>query len=73
MAHRTNPFLEIGYSEFEGLTRIPAGIKELGEEHEMNRQRVVASILLDLHLMALSKFIPKTPAIAAQNPITAVR
>lgn len=70
MADRTNPFLEIGFSEYEGIHRMPFALKERAVTHENNRQRVVVSIMLDLHLMALSGFIKNSAAIGLRGAVT---
>lgn len=57
MGHRKNSFDQIGYNA--PIPRMPALLKDAATEHETNRQRVVASILLDLHFMALKGIIPK--------------
>ena len=70
MADRTNPFLEIGFSEYTGIHLMPFALKERAAKHEYNRQRVVISIMLDLHLMALAGFIGKTTTIGLRGAIT---
>lgn len=70
MADRTNPFLEIGFSEYAGIHLMPFALKERAATHEYNRQRVVVSILMDLHLMALAGFIGKTATIGLRGAIT---
>ena len=57
MGHRTNFFDKIGYNAL--IPRMPLKLKEAATEHETNRQRVVASILLELHFLALKNIIPK--------------
>lgn len=69
MADRTNPFLKIGYSEYNETRRIPFDLKEDATKHEHSRQRVVISILLDLHLMALKGFIPQSAAIGLRGAV----
>ena len=59
MADRKNPFTQIGFGKYEGIHRVPAALKERAVMHENNRQRVVGSLLLDLHLMAVLGIIPK--------------
>jgi hypothetical protein len=70
MADRTNPFLEIGFSEYTGIHLMPFALKERATTHEHNRQRVVISILLDLHLMALAGFIGKATTLGLSGAIT---
>lgn len=69
MADRTNPFLKIGYSEYVETRQIPFDLKEDATKHEHSRQRVVISILLDLHLMALSGFIARSAAIGLRGAV----
>lgn len=69
MADRKNPFLEIGFSEYAGIHRMPFALRERAVTHENNRQRVVVSILLDLHLMALSKLIEPAAAIGLRGAV----
>lgn len=59
MTERKNPFTEIGFAKYEGIHRMPFALKERAITHEINRQRVVCSLLLDLHLMAVLGIIPK--------------
>jgi hypothetical protein len=70
MADRTNPFLEIGFSEYTGIHLMPFALKERAAKHEYNRQRVVISILLDLHLMTLAGFIGKNATLGLRGAIT---
>lgn len=55
MGTRKNSFNEIGYNA--AIARMPTALKEAAIEHETNRQRVVASILLELQFMMLAGFI----------------
>lgn len=57
MSNRKNPFLEIGMPEYTGVHLMPFSLRERAETHEKNRQRVVLSLLLDLHLMALTGYV----------------
>lgn len=59
MADRKNPFIEIGFSKYEGVHRMPSALKDRATTHETNRQRVVSSIFLDLHFMAILGIIGK--------------
>lgn len=70
MSNRTNPFLEIGFSEYKGIHLMPFALKERAAKHEHHRQRVVISILLDLHLMALAGFIGKTTTMGLRGAIS---
>jgi hypothetical protein len=57
MADRRNPFTSIGFSEYRGPHFLSFNLKDRAIEHESNRQRVVASILIDLYLMAATGII----------------
>lgn len=57
MADRKNPFTEIGFPEYTGIHRMPFALKDRAVMHETNRQRVIASIILDLHFMAVLNII----------------
>lgn len=59
MADRKNPFLELGMGEYKGIHRMPFALKERATTHEINRQRVVGSILLELHIMAIMGIIKR--------------
>jgi hypothetical protein len=59
MADRKNPFTEMGYPKYEGIHRMPAALRDRATTHETNRQRVVGSIFLDLHMMAILGIIKK--------------
>lgn len=59
MAERRNPFTQTGFSKYEGIHRMPSALVERAVMHEINRQRVVGSLLLDMHLMAIMRIIPK--------------
>ena len=56
MGTRKNTFNQIGYGS-AAIPRMPTGLKEAAVEHEKSRQRVVASILLELRLMMLKGVI----------------
>ena len=60
MADRKNPFLEAGFGEYKGIHRMPFALQERAVQHETNRQRVVASILLEIQIMAIVGIIGKT-------------
>ena len=53
MADRKNPFIQIGFPEYAGVHMMPFGMLERAIKHETERQRVVASIILELHMMAV--------------------
>lgn len=70
MGDRKNPFIEVGFPEYEGIHLMPFGVKERAETHEFNRQRVVVSILLELHLMTLFDTIKKNQAVTLKKAIS---
>ena len=72
MGNRRNPFTELGFGKYKGIHRMSSTLKDRAVTHENNRQRVVSSILLDLHIMAMLGIIPKGKPLmlrgaAAQN------
>jgi hypothetical protein len=70
MADRKNPFLESGFGEYTGIHRMPFALKERAMMHETNRQRVVSSILLDLHIMAIMGLIKKEEPLKLCGAVT---
>ena len=68
MGHRKNYFDKIGYNA--PIPRMPSKLREAAIEHETNRQRVVGSILLDLHFMALKKIIPQNQPLRAAKAVS---
>lgn len=64
MADRKNPFIELGFPEYAGAHMMPFGMQERAATHEVARQRVVSSIFLELHLMALVKIIEENAKIS---------
>jgi hypothetical protein len=70
MADRKNPFIEIGAGEYKGIHRMPAALKDRAVTHEINRERVVASIMLDLHLMALVGIIKKDVPLSMSRAVS---
>lgn len=56
MGTRKNAFNQIGYGS-AAIPRMPTALKEAAIEHEKNRQRVVASILLELCFMRIKGII----------------
>jgi hypothetical protein len=59
MADRKNPFIQIGFPEYAGVHMMPFGMLERAIKHEVERQRVVASIILELNLMAVVGVLKK--------------
>lgn len=70
MGERKNPFKEIGYSNYLTPHFMPIQLKERAENHEMNRQRVISKILLDLYLMATKKIIPVGSMVSAHRAVS---
>jgi hypothetical protein len=71
MADRKNPFLEIGYDADQHIPRhVPLDLKTRAVMHETNRQRVVISIMLDLHLMTLTGYIKPNAMIGLRGAIS---
>jgi hypothetical protein len=70
MANRRNPFIDIGFSEYAGVHLMPFGIEERAQTHEINRQRVVASIILDLHFMTIKRFIEENSIVTYRGAIS---
>lgn len=56
--------------EYEGVHRMPFALRERAETHERNRQRVVLSVLLDLHLMSLAGYIEATQPLGLRGAIS---
>lgn len=55
MGTRKNFFDKIGYDA--PIERMPTVLKDAAVRHETNRQRVVGSVLLELHIMMIAGFI----------------
>ena len=56
--------------EYAGVHMMPFSLRHRAETHERNRQRVVLSILLDVHLMALTGYIKKGDLITLRGAIS---
>ena len=69
MAERKNPFTQVGFAKYEGIHRMPFQLKDRAITHEINRQRVVGSILLDLHIMSAVGIIPKGLPISLRGAV----
>lgn len=68
MSDRDNPFKRAGFPEYAGFHLMPFGWKERAATHEVNRQRVVASLLLDIHIMAVLDIIGKGKTVSLKKP-----
>jgi hypothetical protein len=70
MADRKNPFIEIGMPDYTGIHLMPFAMRERAETHERNRQRVVLSILLDIHLMALAGYVKEHDLLGLRGAVS---
>jgi hypothetical protein len=68
MGTRKNPFEQIGYQA--AIPRMPTALKHAAIEHEKSRQRVVASILLELHMMTTAGLIQEKQLIRLSKAIS---
>ena len=59
MSSRKNPWKRIGRPDYEGVHHMPFDTKNRAITHELNRQRVITQILLDLYCMAVVGLIDK--------------
>lgn len=55
---------------YAGVHLMPFALRERAETHERNRQRVVLSILIDVHLMALTGYAKPTQALGLRGAIS---
>ncbi len=58
MSSRINPWKQIGRPDYKGVHRMPLDIENRAVTHELNRQRVITQILLDLYCMVVVGLIP---------------
>lgn len=70
MGKRKNPWTAIGYSTYEGFHMMPFDLRKRGEKHELNRQRVVSSVLLELYIMATIGIIPKDRLLTVKRAVS---
>ncbi len=70
MGKRKNPWTAIGYSTYEAFSSLPFDLRKRGEQHELNRQRVVSSVLLELYVMAAIGIIPKDRIITVKRAVS---
>ncbi len=70
MGNRKNPWTSIGFSTYEGFHMMPFDIRKRAETHELNRQRVVASILRELYVMATLEIIGKDKLLTVKRAIS---
>lgn len=59
MGHRKNPWKSIRYASYEGFRRmpLPSDLRSRGQLHQLNRERVVASILREFYVLATLRVI----------------
>jgi hypothetical protein len=69
MGTRKNSFNQIGYSS-AGIQRMPTALKDVAAAHEKNRQRVVASILLELIFLSLTKIIKEKSMVRLSKAVS---
>ncbi|MEZ5425115.1 MAG: hypothetical protein R2747_02515 [Pyrinomonadaceae bacterium] len=70
MGERKNPWTSIGYSNYEGFHLMPFDLRSRAERHELNRQRVVSSIFLELYIMATMEIIPKDRLLTVKRALS---
>lgn len=70
MGRRKNPWTEIGYSNYEGFHLMPFDLRKRAERHELNRERVVSSIMLELYVMATKGIIPKDRLLTVKRAVS---
>lgn len=70
MGRRKNPWTAIGYSTYESFQMLPFDLRKRGEKHELNRQRVVSSVLLELYIMAVAGIIPKDRLLTVKRAVS---
>lgn len=70
MGKRNNPWTSIGFSTYEGFHMMPFDLRKRAETHELNRQRVVSSVILELYIMATVGIIPKDRIVTVKRAIS---
>ena len=70
MTDRKNPFTEIGFAKYEGVHRMPFALRERAIRHEMNRQRVVGSLFVELFVMTGFEILPNGLAVTLRGAIS---
>ncbi len=70
MGKRKNPWTAIGYSTYESFQMMPFDLRRRGETHELNRQRVISSILLELYIMATVGIIKKDKIVTVKRALS---
>mgnify|MGYP007026484815 CR=1 FL=1 len=70
MSKRKNPWTSIGFSTYEGFHMMPFDLRKRGEVHELNRERVVSSILRELYVMATVGMIKKDKLLTVKRAVS---
>lgn len=70
MSKRKNPWTAIGFSNYEGFHMMPFDLRRRAERHELNRQRVVASVIRELYVMTTIGYIAKDKLISAKRAVS---
>lgn len=70
MGKRNNPWTSIGFSNYEGFHMMPFDLRKRADKHELNRQRVVSSVLRELYIMATIGFIQKDRILSVKRAIS---
>ncbi len=70
MGKRKNPWTSIGFSTYEGFHLMPFDVRKRAETHELNRQRVVSSVLRELYLMAKMGIIQKNKLLTVKRAVS---
>ena len=67
MSSRKNPWKEIGRPDYEGVHLMPFDLENRAVQHELNRQRVISQIFLDLYCMAALGLFKKGMPVALRG------
>lgn len=70
MGRRKNPWTAIGFSKYEGFHLMPFDFRSRAETHELNRERVVSSILRELYVMATLGIIEKFQIVTVKRAVS---
>jgi hypothetical protein len=70
MGKRKNPWTSIGFSTYEGFHMMPFDVRKRAEKHELNRQRVVSSLLRELYIMTTLGIIKKDKLLTVKRAIS---
>lgn len=70
MGKRKNPWTSIGFSTYEGFHMMPFDVRKRAETHELNRQRVVCSVLRELYIMATLDIIKKGKLLTVKRAVS---